>query len=52
MIVGLRSLINFYEGLRYSLVPKFIRAYKYVERQGINGFSVQQLDMGGLAPFI
>lgn len=36
MVVGLRSLINFNDGLRYSLVPKFARTYKYTERWGIN----------------
>ncbi len=36
MLVGLKSLINFYEGLRYSLVP-----FKYAERQGINDHEVK-----------
>ncbi len=47
MVMGLRSLINFIEGLRYSLVPCnsliFVivdhneTADKYLERGGISG---------------
>ena len=35
MLVGLRSLINFYDGLRYSLVPR-LNPDKYIERWGVN----------------
>ena len=40
MLVGLRSLINFYDGLRYSLVPG-LNPDKYLEREGINDHEVK-----------
>ena len=39
MLVGLKSLAHFYEGLRYSLVPR-LSPDKYIERWGVHAILV------------
>ena len=43
MVLGLRDLVNLYEGLRYSPLPNKFTYEKYTERWGIKELSLLSL---------